>query len=195
MYERLFQAIDGSKVTPVGEIPADMLKVTLDAHLKLTTKVLNLSFENWCFPDDLKLSEVRPTFQKRTQKRKEANKQTKKQETKTIIKIKKTIGSSVFYLMFQRYLKESFAPKLMCSCKANCQTYWQVLEKNIVHSIVWSTCLKFGKKIMDKGYVCMSNVHCFIKGFWHNTPRFIDSQVRSVWFSTGCSSVHEKLCN
>ena len=194
MYERLFQAIDGSKVTPVGEIPADMLKVTLDAHLKLTTKVLNLSFENWCFPDDLKLSEVRPTFQKRTQKRKEANKQTKKQKTKTIIKIKKTIGPSVFYLMCQRYLKESFAPKLMCSCKANCQTYSQVLEKNSIQYCLIHM-LEIWKKIMDKGYVCMSNVHCFIKGFWHNTPRFIDSQVRSVWFSTGCSSVHEKLCN
>ena len=46
MYGRLFQAIDGSKVTPMGEIPADMLKVTLATHLKLTTKVVNLSFEN-----------------------------------------------------------------------------------------------------------------------------------------------------
>ena len=46
MYEKLFQAIDGSKVTSVGEIPADMLKVILDTHLKLTTKVVNFSFEN-----------------------------------------------------------------------------------------------------------------------------------------------------
>ena len=50
--------IDGSKATPVGDIPADILKVTLDIHFSLITKTINLSFENACFPDDLKLAEV-----------------------------------------------------------------------------------------------------------------------------------------
>ena len=57
-------SIDGSKATPVGDIPADMLKVTLDIHLSLITKIINLSFENGCFPDDLKLAEVSPIFKK-----------------------------------------------------------------------------------------------------------------------------------
>ena len=35
-------SIDGSKATPVGDIPADMLKVTLDIHLSLITKIINL---------------------------------------------------------------------------------------------------------------------------------------------------------
>ena len=39
-------SIDGSKVT----------------HLSLITKIINLSFENGCFPDDLKLAEVSPIF-------------------------------------------------------------------------------------------------------------------------------------
>ena len=56
--------IDGSKATPVGDIPADILKVTLDIHLSLITKIINLSFENACFPDDLKLAEVSPIFKK-----------------------------------------------------------------------------------------------------------------------------------
>ena len=47
-------SIDGSKVTSVGDIPADMLKVALDIHLPLITKFINLLFENGCFPDDLK---------------------------------------------------------------------------------------------------------------------------------------------
>ena len=51
-------SIDGSKATLAGDIPADMLKVTLDIHLLLITKMISLSFENGCFPDDLKLSEV-----------------------------------------------------------------------------------------------------------------------------------------
>ena len=48
----------------MGDIPADMLKVTLDIHLSLITKIINLSFENGCFPDDLKLAEVSPIFKK-----------------------------------------------------------------------------------------------------------------------------------
>ena len=36
-------SIDGSKATSVGDILADMLKVTLDKHLSLITKIINLS--------------------------------------------------------------------------------------------------------------------------------------------------------
>ena len=54
-------ALDGSAV---GDIPADILKVTLDMHLSLIKKIINLSFENACFPDDLKLAEVSPIFKK-----------------------------------------------------------------------------------------------------------------------------------
>ena len=61
----------------MGNIPADILKVTLDTHLPLTTKIINLSFENGCFPDDLKLAEVRLIFQKKTKKNKQTNKHTK----------------------------------------------------------------------------------------------------------------------
>ena len=57
-------SIDSSKVTPVGDIPADMLKVTLDIHLSLITKIINLSFESGCLPDDLNLAEVSPIFKK-----------------------------------------------------------------------------------------------------------------------------------
>ena len=48
----------------MGDIPADMLKVTLDIHLTRYTKISNLSFESGCFPDDLKLAEVTPSFKK-----------------------------------------------------------------------------------------------------------------------------------
>ena len=46
MYDKLFQVIDGSKVTTLGDFPGDMLKVTLNTHPPLTTKIVNLSFEN-----------------------------------------------------------------------------------------------------------------------------------------------------
>ena len=48
----------------MGDITADMLKVTLDIHLSLITQIINLSFENGCFPDNLKLAEVSPICKK-----------------------------------------------------------------------------------------------------------------------------------
>ena len=54
--------IGGSKVTYVGDIPADILKVTLDIHLSLIRRIITLSFENKCFPDDSKLAEVSPIY-------------------------------------------------------------------------------------------------------------------------------------
>ena len=61
----------------MGDLPADMLKITLNTHLPLTTKIVNLSFENWCFPHNLKLSEVRPIFHKRNQREKRKKRKTK----------------------------------------------------------------------------------------------------------------------
>ena len=82
-----------------------MLKVTQDIHLSLITKIVNLSFGNGCFADDLKLAEVSPILKKSDDLDKES------------------IGLSLFYLMSQRSVKESFRAKLMCSSKISCQTY------------------------------------------------------------------------
>ena len=48
-----------------------MLQVTLDIHLSLIMEIINLSFENGCFPDDLKLAEVSPIFKKNNHLNKE----------------------------------------------------------------------------------------------------------------------------
>ena len=48
----------------MGNIPPDMLKVTLGIRLSIITKIINVSFEDGCFPDDLKLAEVSPFFKK-----------------------------------------------------------------------------------------------------------------------------------
>ena len=54
---------------PVGGIPADMLKVTLDIYLSLIVKIINLLFENFqtirCFPNDLRVTEVKFYFQEK----------------------------------------------------------------------------------------------------------------------------------
>ena len=72
----------------MGDFPADMLKVIQDMHLSLITKIVNLSFGNGCFADDLKLAEVSPILKKSDDLDKES------------------ICLSLFYLMSQRSVKE-----------------------------------------------------------------------------------------
>ena len=48
----------------MGDIPADILKVTLNIHLSTITKIIKLSFENGCFLDDLKLAKVSSVLKK-----------------------------------------------------------------------------------------------------------------------------------
>ena len=56
--------LDGSKATPVGDTPAEMLKSTIDVHVSLLTKAMNSSIRNGCFPDKLKAAELTPIFKK-----------------------------------------------------------------------------------------------------------------------------------
>ena len=57
--------LDGSKATPVGDIPIDMLKQTIDIHLPIMTQIINMSIDNNCYHDDLKLAEISPIFKKK----------------------------------------------------------------------------------------------------------------------------------
>ena len=50
--------LDGSKATPVGHIPVEMLKSATDVHVSLLTKIINSSIRNGCFPDELKADDL-----------------------------------------------------------------------------------------------------------------------------------------
>ena len=57
--------LDSSKANAVGDIPTDMLKQTIDIHLPIITQITNVSVDNNCYPDNLKLAEVNPVFKKK----------------------------------------------------------------------------------------------------------------------------------
>ena len=57
--------LDSSKANPVGDIPTDMLKQTIDVHFPIITQITNVSIDNNCYPHDLKLAEVNPVFKKK----------------------------------------------------------------------------------------------------------------------------------
>ena len=42
-----------------------MLKQTIDVHLPIMTQRINMSIDNNCYPDDLKLPEVSPVFKEK----------------------------------------------------------------------------------------------------------------------------------
>ena len=67
--------------------------------------------------------------------------------------MKKTIGLSVFYLMCQRSLKESFTAKMMGSCKINCQTYQTGFIKSHSTQHCLMQMLDIWKNILE-GFVC-----------------------------------------
>ena len=62
--QREILRLDGTKSTSVGDIPAGMLKSTIDNRASILTKINNLSLRNGCFPDELKAAEVSPIFLK-----------------------------------------------------------------------------------------------------------------------------------
>ena len=67
MVRKIVLSLDSFKATPVGDIDDDDDDdddddEDDDIHLPLTTKIINLVFENNCFPDVLKLAEVMPSF-------------------------------------------------------------------------------------------------------------------------------------
>ena len=55
---------DSFEANPVWNFLTDMLKSAIDIRLLFITKIINLSFENNYFPDDLKLAEVSPVWEK-----------------------------------------------------------------------------------------------------------------------------------
>ena len=57
--------LDSSKATPVGDMPTDMLKQTIDIHLSLMTQIIKISSDNDCYSDDLKFAEGSPVFKKK----------------------------------------------------------------------------------------------------------------------------------
>ena len=57
--------LDDSKATPVGDMPTDMLKQTIDIHLSLMTQIIKISSDNDCYSDDLKFAEGSPVFKKK----------------------------------------------------------------------------------------------------------------------------------
>ena len=80
MVSEIILSLDGGKATPVGDIPADMLKSTADIHLLFITKIMFLL--------EMVVSQMSENLLRLALF-----------SIRTTTWIKKTIGLSVFYLV------------------------------------------------------------------------------------------------
>ena len=80
--------MDGKKANLTGDIPGGILKGCVDSHSFVLTKIFSTLLERDCFPNQLKLAEVNPVFNKKDELNKE------------------NIAQLVFFPTYLRYLKE-----------------------------------------------------------------------------------------
>ena len=129
--------LDGSKATPVGDIPAEMLKSTTDVHVSLLTKIINSSIRNGCFPDELKAAEVTPIFKKNDDLDKENYRPV------SVLPHVSKIIERVMYTQIENFMEDKLS-KLLTGFRKNHSTQ---------HSLV--NMLEKWKNTLDKGgFVC-----------------------------------------
>ena len=95
--------LDGSKATPVDDIPAEMLKSTTDVHVSLLTKIINSSIRNESFLDKLKAAVVTPIFKKNDDLDNENYRPV------SVLPHGSKINERVMYIQIENYMKGKFA--------------------------------------------------------------------------------------
>ena len=129
--------LDGFKTTPVGDIPAKMLKSAIDVHVSLPTKTINLSIRNGCFPDEMKAAEVIPIFKKNDDLGKENYR-----PVSVLLHVSKII-ERVMYTQIENFMEDKLS-KLLTGFRKNHSTQ---------HCLV--NMLEKWKNTLDKGgFVC-----------------------------------------
>ena len=106
LLHEIILSLDVSKATPVGDIPVDILKYTVDIHLPFITKIINVSFENGHFPDELKLAELSPIFKKNNDLDKE------NYRSASILSHVSKVFERIMYMQIDTFIREKLSKLL-----------------------------------------------------------------------------------
>ena len=117
--QREISKLDGSKATPVGDIPAKMSKSTTDVHVSLLTKVINSSIRNGCFPDELKAAEVTPILMKNVDLDKENYRPV------SVLPHVSNIIETVMYIQIENFMEGKLSKLLTGFRKNNSTQKWK----------------------------------------------------------------------
>ena len=121
----------------VGDIPVDMLKQTIDIHLPVFTKIINTSFDNDCYPDEIKLAEVSPAYKKKDDLDKENYRPV------SVLSHVSKVFERIMYQQIEEFMKDKLS-NLLTGFRKNHSTQ---------HCLMCM--LEMWKKTLDKGgYVC-----------------------------------------
>ena len=105
------------KKSSSGEISPAIIKLAKKEMLIPITNCINKCISIKSLPDELKVPDVIPVLKKKIQI------------------TKQTIDQSVYYLQFQKYLREFFLSRLKSFPKKSYQQNCVVLEKAILHNM------------------------------------------------------------
>ena len=91
--------------------------------------------------------------------------------------------------LYLDWIQENTDEKSLCICHFSCSAG---LKNHIAPNTDLSICLKNGRVPLTKVALFMPCLLTYQR-IRHNEPRFIDCQVRSIWFLKRCTFLHEKL--
>ena len=148
--------LDSSKATLVGDIPTEMLKQTIDIYLPIMskmTKVINMSIDNNCYPDDLKLAEVSKVFKKKDDLDKENYR-----PVSVLTNVSK-VFERIIYQQIEDFMKDKLS-NLLTGFRKNHST---------------QHCLM---RMLEKLYMC--NIYAFVQRPLTHWATFINFQIRGL---------------
>ena len=121
------------KATKNGDIPAKILKKSIDIYIKEITFTINDCIENGIFPDDLKLADVSPIFKKEDSFKKENYRPV------SILPHMSKVFERILYKQIDTFMTTKFSPYL-CGFTKNHNAQDSLLKM-----------LETWKKHLDKG--------------------------------------------
>ena len=112
------------KATKNGDIPAKILKKSVDIYIKEITFTINDCLEKGIFPDDLKLADVSPIFKKEDSFKKENYRPV------SILPHMSKVFERILCKQIDTFMTTKFSPYL-CGFRKNLNAQYSLLKKNI----------------------------------------------------------------
>ena len=128
--------LSSKKATRKGDIPAKILKSSINAYLSELTILINNCLKKGVFPDDLKLADIAPIFKKEDSLNKE------NYRTVSILPHLSKVFERILYKQINSFMKNKFSPYL-CRFRKNDNAQYALLK--MIEN--WKKQLGNGKKV------------------------------------------------
>ena len=185
--------MDEKNANLTGDIPAGILKGSVDSYIPILTKILNTSVERGCFPNQLKLGEVTPVFKKEDELSKE------NYRPLSVLSHASKIFERIVFKQMNLFFESKFSPQLTGFCK-NHSTQNALL--NMIEK--WKHVLYNGKKVgtifmdLSKAFDTLNHNLLLAKldayGFSFNATKFIQSYLSERFQGVNINNNFREWC-